>query len=102
MRADIVRSDECIALRAPVSANDVALGPWAAEVSTSLRSAFGAEFDLVDGTTGEPISCASDRTVSDWMLRGELCRTVAQRGRAELLLEDSPLAVLAIPVSRSA
>jgi putative nucleotidyltransferase with HDIG domain len=63
---------------------------------------FGIEFHLVDGETGELLHCAFDQTARDWAIRGELCRAVANRGTAEIIEDESPLLVMAIPIRESA
>ena len=62
---------------------------------------FGIEFHLVDGRTGEVIHCAFDQAARDWDLRGQLCRAVAAKQQAEIIEEEGPLVVLAIPVRTS-
>ncbi len=63
---------------------------------------FGIEFHLVDGETGELLHCAFDQTARDWAIRGELCRAVANRGTAEIIEDETPLLVIAIPTHESA
>ncbi|MBI3837720.1 MAG: HD-GYP domain-containing protein [Planctomycetia bacterium] len=72
---------------------------WEARVLDKLMEEFAVEFDLVDGASGEPAYCAFDRTARDWSARGELCRAVARRGRAEFIEDDEPLVVMAIPIA---
>jgi HD-GYP domain-containing protein (c-di-GMP phosphodiesterase class II) len=74
------------------------LDRWQASALGKLAEWFGIEFDLIDGETGEVIHCAFDLGARDWSVRGQVCRAVAARGTAELIEEDDPLAVLAIPV----
>ncbi len=78
------------------------LSNWEADVLEELANGFAVEFDLVDGMSGEPLHWALDRTTRDGSTRGELCRAVARRGRAELIADEEPLLVMAIPISRSA
>jgi len=63
-----------------------------------LRRGFGAEFHLVDGTTGELILASREQPACDWFARAELCREVFRRNRPEFLAEEAPLAVLAVPL----
>ncbi|MGD9722224.1 MAG: HD domain-containing phosphohydrolase [Pirellulales bacterium] len=62
-----------------------------------LQGWFAVDFNLVDGETGELLQSAPHQQAMDFSVLGELSRIVAQRGRAELLDEESPLLVLAIP-----
>jgi putative nucleotidyltransferase with HDIG domain len=71
---------------------------WQGDVLTRLADWFAVEFHLVDGNTGELLHCALDQSARDWLSRGELCRAVAARGKAELIEEAEPLVVLAVPV----
>jgi putative nucleotidyltransferase with HDIG domain len=63
-----------------------------------LRRAFGAEFHLVDGQSGDLIHCTPDQPAGDWNVWGELCRQVAGRGRPQFIADEPPLAVLALPL----
>ncbi len=72
------------------------------ELLAKLLEWFGIEFHLVDGATGELVHCAFDQTARDWSIRGELCRAVASRGTAEIIEEEEPLLVIAIPIQETA
>lgn len=74
---------------------------WYDRLNKQLRPSFEAEFHLFDGTTGEVVHRADDQPLGDWMLGGELCREVARRGRPEFLAAESPVAILAIPLSHA-
>jgi putative nucleotidyltransferase with HDIG domain len=74
------------------------LRSWHADVLARLSGWFHVEFHLVDGNSGELLHCAFDRSTADWDTRGQLCRAVTARGRAELIEEAEPLLVMAIPV----
>ncbi|MEX0979440.1 MAG: HD-GYP domain-containing protein, partial [Pirellulales bacterium] len=75
-----------------------AVRSWHADVLARLSDWFAVEFHLVDGNTGELVHCAFDQTARNWDTRGQLCRAVAARGKAELIEEVEPLLVVAIPV----
>ncbi len=70
----------------------------ASALLTRLLGWFDVEFHLFDGATGALVHCAFDQGARDWDLRGEICRAVAAAGRAEIIEEEPPLVVLAIPV----
>ena len=101
MSAYFVASEDRQRQRMRDSRDTDELSSWEADILNELMEAFTVEFDLVDGASGEPVHCAFDRTARDWGARGELCRAVAQRGRAELIEEDEPLVVMAIPIFRA-
>lgn len=63
-----------------------------------LEQWFSVEFHLVDGATGELLHSAIDQSSDDWTIRGELCRNVAQHGKAALIAEEEPLVQMAIPL----
>ncbi|HET6882741.1 MAG TPA: HD domain-containing phosphohydrolase [Pirellulales bacterium] len=77
------------------------LQPWssvlAPEVSADLERWFCTGFSLIDGQTGEPVELSADHGRIDWLMRGALCREVAQRGGPEIIEEDGPCLLLAIP-----
>ena len=70
-----------------------------AALHTALQRTVGTEVTLLDGTSGDVFQPASGPPARDWGLRGEMCREVARRGRPELIEEEDPLLVLAIPLS---
>jgi HD-GYP domain-containing protein (c-di-GMP phosphodiesterase class II) len=59
---------------------------------------FGTEFQLFDADSGELLRAGGQSTPSDDWARGQLCRACAQRGTAEIIEDEEPLATLAIPV----
>jgi putative nucleotidyltransferase with HDIG domain len=66
-----------------------------------LSRAFGVEFNILDGTSGEGLHTAAEQPVGNWNGRTELCRQVARAGRAEFIADEDPLLVLALPLCRS-
>ncbi len=66
-----------------------------------LQAAFGVEFTVVDGLTGNVIQTNHARIGGDWMTWGELCRQVAESKQANIIADASPLAILAIPLPES-
>ena len=63
-----------------------------------LRAAFGMDFTLVDGQSGDVVETAHESFGGDWMAWGEMCRAVAESGRAALLAEEDPLLAFAVPL----
>ena len=69
------------------------------ELTDLLEQAFGAEFTVLDGFSGEVLWAAADQPARDWALRAELCREVSRRGRPEFIDDEDPFLVLALPFS---
>ncbi len=72
------------------------------KLSAELTQWFAAEFVVLDGQTGELVDADGPHLAAlppawDWWC--ELARVVAGRGRPELIEEEGPLAVVAIPLS---
>ena len=67
------------------------------ELSATLVDVFGAEFSILDGDSGDLLHTAAAHGGLDWLVRAELCRTVARRQEPELVEDDEPLVSLAIP-----
>ena len=63
-----------------------------------LERWFKAAFSVVDGQTGDIIQFAADHRRLDWTTRGELCREVARRHQFEVIDENDPCLLLAIPL----
>lgn len=70
---------------------------WA-ELLAKLEQWFSVEFHLVDGSNGELVHTAFDQTSRDWTVRGQMCRAVADRGKAALIADEDPLVEMAIPL----
>ena len=64
-----------------------------------LRETFGIEFDLVDGASGKLVRQSVEQPSSDWELKAELCKEVFRRCRPEVIGDEDPFAVLAIPLA---
>ena len=69
---------------------------WSARL---LKRAFGVEFDLIEAASGELLHRSADQPFSDWSIKGELCREVARRGRAEIIQDEDPFLLLALPLA---
>lgn len=68
------------------------------QVLEPLSEAFGVEFHLAEGSTGELLHVSAEQPQGDWMARAELCRAVVRRGKAEFLADEAPLLLLALPL----
>lgn len=75
------------------------LGPADHQALELLEAGFGVPFALVDGQSGELLHRPEGPPDSDWQLRGELCRVVARRGSPEIIQDEEPFAVLAVPLA---
>lgn len=72
----------------------------AAVVAGRLHECVGIEFSVIDGDTGDPLHLADDHRLLDWSTRAELCREVARRGQPEIIEDEEPWLLLAVPLSR--
>ena len=75
------------------------LGPADRRALELLETGFGVPFALIDGRSGELLFRPEGTPDSGWQLRGELCRVVASRGRPEIIQDEDPFAVLAVPLA---
>ncbi len=64
-----------------------------------LAQAFAADFTMLDGLTGEVLCSGADQPGVDWPLCSQLCGEVARRGRPELIDDEDPFLVLALPLA---
>ena len=67
------------------------------ELARQLEGWFGLRFAIVDGDSGEALLADDEQPCADWGLRAELCRAVARARRPEIVAEEAPFFVLAIP-----
>jgi len=77
------------------------LSPHVDQKAGLLERVFGVRFDLVDGESGELAYASPDQPGRDWPLRGDLCRAVARRGKPQLIEEEPPFVVLAVPLAEA-
>jgi hypothetical protein len=63
-----------------------------------LKRAFGTDFHIVDGATGQPLYCSPSLPDGNWGLWSAMCQEVARRVTPEFLQEEPPLVVLALPL----
>jgi len=63
-----------------------------------LRRAFGVGFHVADAESGELTKASPDQPQSDRETRAGLCRQVALGRRPEIIQEESPFVVLAVPL----
>jgi putative nucleotidyltransferase with HDIG domain len=68
-------------------------------MKTLFEGAFGTQFSILDGSSGELLEASSGQPERDWGILGELCREVSRRGRPEFLEEEDPFLTLALPMS---
>ena len=69
-----------------------------ADLQARLREWFGVQFELFDGNSGDSLAAGAQTLTRDVLVLGEICRAVAGGGKAEIVEENEPLVVLAIPV----
>ena len=75
------------------------MGPADRRALGLLESCFGIPFALVDGKSGELLHRPEGLPDADWQLRGELCRVVTRRGCPEIIQDEDPFVVLAVPLA---
>ncbi len=63
-----------------------------------LRDWFGIDFHLIDTETGDVVCYAPNQGALEVGVLAALCRVVSERGTAELLDDEEPLLVLAVPL----
>jgi len=78
------------------------LDPSLAATLAELRDRFGLDFSLAAGSSGELMYRGADGPARLQPWQEDLVRVVAERGKAEFLGEEVPVALLAIPVERHA
>lgn len=69
----------------------------ASRLVESLQRWYGAAFAVVNADSGDVLSCPPELSGADWGGWGELCRTVAERGRPEVIADEDSCYALAIP-----
>jgi putative nucleotidyltransferase with HDIG domain len=67
------------------------------EFNAMLERAYGVQFTIVDGQTGNLLWAAPDQPSRDWQSRAEICREVSRRGQPEFIDDEDPLLTLALP-----
>ncbi len=82
----------------PAHGHADAVRAWHADLQTRLSGWFKTPFELIDAQTGESISGHARTASNDPLVRAEVCRAVAGRGKAEIIEDDGPLLALAIPI----
>ncbi len=69
-----------------------------ADLQARLHEWFEVRFELFDGNSGDSLIAGDQTLTRDALVLGEMCRAVAGGGKAEIVEENEPLVVLAIPV----
>ncbi len=72
------------------------------EWKTLLEQAYGTQFTILDGQSGEVLDAAPGQPSRDWGLHAEICREVARRGRPEFIDDEDPMLTLALPLAGTA
>ena len=68
------------------------------ELKELLERAYGVQFSIIDGQTGEVLYTAPGQPARDWEMRTEMCREVARHGLPEFIDDEDPLLALALPL----
>jgi len=68
------------------------------EIKILLEQAYGVQFAILDGSSGEVLGNTSGQPPRDWGMLAMLCREVSGRGRPEFIGDEDPLLTLALPL----
>ncbi len=68
------------------------------ELKRLLERAYGVQFTILDGSTGDVLDTASAQLSRDWGMRAEICREVARRNTPEFIDDEDPFLTLALPL----
>ena len=98
MPGNLSTIDRYTVREAGVARDQGVASPGDLDLLCTLRGWFSVDFHLLDGDTGEVLRGAPEQEAMEFTMLGPLGRVVAQRGRAELLDDEDPLIVLAIPM----
>ncbi len=79
------------------AANQPACDDRPVELAATLEKWFGLRFAIVDGSSGKLLVEQPSQPCADWETRAQLCRAVANGQRAEIVAEEDPFYVLAVP-----
>lgn len=66
-------------------------------LASSLRNACGSDFAVLDVESGQIVLGMPQTLGGDWLGCLELCREVAKRGQVEVIADESPMILLAVP-----
>ena len=68
------------------------------EIQSLLERAFGVQFTILDGITGEVLFASPEQPPRDWGMRADICREIANRSHVEFIDDEDPLLTLALPL----
>jgi putative nucleotidyltransferase with HDIG domain len=68
------------------------------ELKLLMERAYGMQFTILDGQSGDVLDAASGQPTRDWTLRGEVCREVVRLGQPEFIDDEDPFLTLALPL----
>jgi len=71
--------------------------PVVSELQAMLERAYGRQFTILDGRSGEVIFAAPKQPHRDWTRYTEICRTVSAGNRPEFIDDEDPFLTLALP-----
>jgi len=92
----MLTSDELVPASVAVAEGDPS--GLSADLKSLLERAYGMQFTILDGPTGELLDAAPGQPSRDWGIHAEVCREVARRGRPEFIEDDDPFLTLALPL----
>ena len=78
-------------------ASEVNSNQNAANYADTFGEWFGVAFAVVDSQSGDVVCGGDEQPCGDWALRGELCRAMIHTRQPEVIVEEGPVCVLALP-----
>lgn len=73
-------------------------GTLSNEMKSLLERAYGMQFTLFDGASGDVLSVSPGQPARDWNAVMDLCLAVARRAQPEFIEDESPFLTLACPL----
>jgi putative nucleotidyltransferase with HDIG domain len=72
-----------------------------ADLRSLLERAYGVQFTILDGASGELIEAAPGQPSRDWSACAEVCRELVRRGKLQFIDDEDPFLTLALPLMES-
>jgi hypothetical protein len=72
--------------------------PLSCEMKSLLERAYGMQFTIFDGASGDVLGVSPWQPARDWSALTDLCLAVARRGQPEFIEDEDPFLTLAVPL----
>ena len=93
----MITSDELTATDSAATAAE-RTGSLSCEMKTLLERAYGTQFTIFDGASGDVLDISRRQPARDWGTLTDLCLAVARRGQPEFVEDEDPFLTLAVPL----